>query len=167
MCLRDALCEDPLDPHLEAVRSIPALLIWGAVFGATAAVVTLLRGGTLRFALTGTEIIASPYLLIAGAQYLHAICWLRRRERAMTRGICVRGEILGAEYVGGNRSGFWVSGIRLPDDKEFFSPHYRTSTEIYQICDVYIYRHRRYLTNFRRGPEKQYKESINESRADS
>ena len=31
MRLRDALCEDPLDPHLEAVRSIPALLIWGAV----------------------------------------------------------------------------------------------------------------------------------------
>lgn len=148
MRLRDALREEPLDPHLEAVRSIPYLLIRGAVIAAAAAAVTLLLGGTLRFALTGTGIIGSPYLLIACAQYLRAVCWLREREGAMTHGICMTGEISGTEYVG---KGFFVSRILLPDGKELFSPRYQTNPDAYRSCNVYFYRHRQYLTNFRRN----------------
>lgn len=121
MTLRDALCMVPADPHMEQIKRIPYVLIFGG------------------------------FVLTALLQLLDGVLWLRRLKRAVRKGKHHIGTVTGCEYMHGARYHYYIAAIRLDNGKEFFSPRYETGIGLnsrYE-CDVYCYHLRRYIINFR------------------
>lgn len=150
LTLSDLRNEIPCDPKIGQADDVRFVLMYGAVV--VSGVIYPVRRfcGTWAECLIILTALAAVFALTAGILFLGAMRRLREINRICQNGKCITAEILGCKRIGGARRAFYVSGIRLPDGTEFFSPHYHTPTGAYNRCDVYIWKRKKYLTNFRR-----------------